>query len=382
MPTADPLQRYRVMESLGSGGQGNTFRGVDLDTNRDVAIKVISLKKLREWKAFDLFEREIDVLRGMSHPGIPKYIDHFAVEASGDYFLVMELVEGAPLGDFVAGDRRLEGKRIPGVFEQALDILEYLHSLAPPVIHRDIKPANMVLQSDGTLRLVDFGGVRRKAKGDGGSTVVGTFGYMAPEQLHGQADQGADIYALGATMVALLTGEDAGDLPREGLRIDLDALDLPARWRDVLGRMLAPEPRERLRSVEAVRKVWRRSHGGTADGTAAPPRAPRVRPTPGAEPAAGQLVRIPDGAKELAKVRAPFSVFVWIAVSLGSGGLLVFEALMLPIVYRLWSTFFKEGEGPEAQDRVDRGFGEFRGRVKRARETLAYVASETRPSAD
>src|SRR5690606_2812799 len=94
---AEGLQRYQIMESLGFGSQGHTYRAVDRQTRAEVAIKVLSLKGASEWKAFELFEREAKVLAGLRHPGIPRYLDYFASEDRGDYFLVMELVEGASL---------------------------------------------------------------------------------------------------------------------------------------------------------------------------------------------------------------------------------------------------------------------------------------------
>ena len=106
---------------------------------------------------------------------------------------------------------------------RCLEILDYLHTRTPSVVHRDIKPSNIVrAPNDGRCSLVDFGGVLDAAREKGGSTIVGTFGYMAPEQLHGQAVPATDIYALGATIVALAGGIEPEDVPRKGLRMDLD----------------------------------------------------------------------------------------------------------------------------------------------------------------
>src|SRR5690606_33941626 len=151
-------------------------------------------------------EREAEVLSGLRHPGIPRYRDYFASEESGDYFLVMDRVEGRTLSKELGKPGSFDETRLRALMLGLLDILEYLHGRSPPVIHRDIKPANVIVDEQGRAHLVDFGGVRVATRLDGGSTVVGTFGYMAPEQLHGDAGPAVDLYALGATIVALATG--------------------------------------------------------------------------------------------------------------------------------------------------------------------------------
>jgi serine/threonine protein kinase len=288
----------------------------------------------------------------------------------------MELVEGPALSKYVESEARLPPKKIESIFEQALDILEYLHGLTPPVIHRDIKPANLILRPDGRLAVVDFGGVRRRL-GGGKSTVVGTFGYMAPEQLHGDADERSDVYSLGATMAALLTGTDASNLPHDGLRLDLPTLGLSDRWLELLEPMLEPEPKNRLPSIAAVREAYRRKR----------PKAKRGAPRPSAPPprsgstddASKALVKIPAGARALAKAPAPFSVLVWILTALGGGALLVFEVVMLPLIYQIWSAILRERKDSESDRQMEADFEDFRAKVKSSRQTLDYVAKHTRP---
>ena len=257
MPSSsdDPLKRYQIMGPLGRGGSGRTFRAVDRELQREVAVKVISLRDLEDWKRFDLFEREAKVLGTLDHPGIPRYIDRYSSEASGDYFLVMELVEGTPLNKHIAEGRRRSAKELRDLLDQGLEILEYLHGLSPPVIHRDIKPANFLLDHKGRLHLVDFGGVRLAARTEGNSTMIGSFGYMAPEQLHGEATPATDLYALGATITALHAGVEADQLPHDGLHIDLPALELPPALAPVLKQMLEPNPKQRVQSVAALKAL-------------------------------------------------------------------------------------------------------------------------------
>ncbi|MCA9663111.1 MAG: serine/threonine protein kinase, partial [Myxococcales bacterium] len=174
--SAQGLQRYQVMDALGRGAQGQTFRGIDRETNHEVAIKVLTLAGLDNWKAFDLFEREADVLAALDHPGIPRYIDRFASEDTGEFFLVRELVDGESLRRHVSERRPMSEAALVDILDQALAILSYLHSRHPPVIHRDIKPGNLILRADGRLVLIDFGGVRVSLEPDGGSTMIGTYG--------------------------------------------------------------------------------------------------------------------------------------------------------------------------------------------------------------
>jgi serine/threonine protein kinase len=369
----DPLQRYQIMDPLGRGAGGRTYRAIDRATSREVAVKVLSLRDTGgDWKRFDLFEREVAVLKTLDHPGIPHYIDSYASERTGDYFLVMELVDGKPLSRRIAEQQRLDGATLRDMLDQALGILEYLHGLSPPVIHRDIKPANLLLDVQGRLHLVDFGGVRKASQAEGNTTVIGTFGYMAPEQLHGEAGPATDLYSLGATIVALRAGAEADRLPHDGLCIDIDSLALPPALAPALRRMLEPDPRQRARSVAEVRQLLlepARLPPGVATTSMPAVVEPERRPTPF------------EDLRALAEVPAPFSVFVWIFSALATGALTVFQVVMLPLILhiaRQWSR-----NAPEARrTRVENEMRHFEATVVETRRTLAHVASRTHPIRD
>ena len=239
--------RYRLGERLGKGSQGEIFLARDehpkQGDQREVVVKRLALRGT--WKSFELFEREAKVLSQLRHPGVPRYLTTIE-EPAGTFNLVMERAPGDTLRT-LALTKRFSEVELRDVLVRCLEILDYLHTRSPVVVHRDIKPSNLIRAPDGRISLVDFGGVLDAAREKGGSTMVGTFGYMAPEQLHGQALPATDIYALGATIVALAGGIEPEDVPRKGLRMDLDRhlSAIEPSFRAVLQAMTEPDPDKR-----------------------------------------------------------------------------------------------------------------------------------------
>ncbi len=242
---------------MGAGAQAETYLAKDTrvtDEERVVVVKQLHLKR-GDWKKFDLFERETRVLENLQHPGIPRFLASFESEP-GVFNLVMERMPGASLRA-IATKVRFSDDDLYDITRRVLDVLDYLHRRDPPVVHRDLKPANLVRDAKGNVAVVDFGGVRDALREGGGSTVIGTFGYMAPEQLHGDATPATDIYGLGATIVALAGGVEPEAVPRKGLRMDLKA---HLRGRDgalveVLEAMTDPDPEARPQSARAAAKA-------------------------------------------------------------------------------------------------------------------------------
>jgi hypothetical protein len=208
--------RYEVLRVLGEGALGRTYLARDREAFEFVAIKELLPSRMKRWKDFDLFHRECNTLRGLSHAAIPRYIEDFIEEVDGGatrLFLVQEFVEGENLQDMLDKGRTFTEEEVREIMMQVLEVLEYLHRSTPPVIHRDIKPANLMYTPAGKIKLIDFGAVREAVTAQGlGSTVVGTFGYMPPEQYAGTSGPGTDLFALGATCVQLLTGRAPGEL--------------------------------------------------------------------------------------------------------------------------------------------------------------------------
>jgi len=247
--------RYRLGPQLGHGSQGQIFLARD-EQAKGADPKEVIVKRLTPrgtWKSFELFEREAKVLSQLRHAGVPRHLATVE-EPPGTFNLVMQRVPGENLRDFVKR-RRLSETELRDVLVRCLEILDYLHTRTPAIIHRDIKPSNIVrAPNNGQCALVDFGGVLDAAREKGGSTIVGTFGYMAPEQLHGQAMPATDIYALGATIVALAGGVEPEDVPRKGLRMDLDKHlpSLDPGFRAALSAMTDPDPDKRPQRARDV----------------------------------------------------------------------------------------------------------------------------------
>jgi eukaryotic-like serine/threonine-protein kinase len=251
--------RYQILDVLGQGGVGITYRAQDLSNNKIVAIKSLSLRKASDWKAIELFEREAKVLAQLNHPAIPRYIDYFQVDSDQDqqFYIVQALAAGDSLANLVEKGWEPTIKEVQDIAAQVLEILSYLHTLIPAVIHRDIKPQNLIRNTDGNISLVDFGAVQDTYHTvTGGSTVVGTYGYMAPEQFRGQAYFSTDLYGLGTTLLHLLTRLDPGVLPQKKLKIDFRAyVKIPQKLADWIDRLLEPDVQRRFETADRALAV-------------------------------------------------------------------------------------------------------------------------------
>jgi serine/threonine protein kinase len=262
------MGRYTLRGTLGEGAQGVTYDAVRVADGKAVAIKRFDVRGARSWKDVELAEREARVLSTLDHPLVPRYVEHF--EEDGALYLVMEKVEGETLDALVRRAGPLpedEARRFLACADRALT---YLHGRASPVVHRDIKPRNVVRRPDGSYVLVDFGTVSELLLRRGGaSTIAGTIGYMAPEQLQGRALPATDVYAVGATALSALSGAEPETLPHRGLRVDVRAA-LGGRASPTMvasiEQMLEPDPDKRPASLAAILDGVRAS--------SAPPPAP------------------------------------------------------------------------------------------------------------
>lgn len=247
--------RYEIRALLGKGGFGHTYRALDTTTGVEVAIKALSLRSVSDWKRVELFEREARVLGTLSHPAIPRLLASFHEENGVRCFLVEDLVPGASLDARLKDGWQASPEEARSIAASVLDVLIYLGGLDPPVVHRDIKPSNLIQRPDGSIALIDFGAVRdtlRQAESVG-SSAVGTFGYMAPEQVMGRSTPASDLYGLGATLAHLLLGLPPSELPHQKLKLDIRAGgQIPEALASWIDGLIQPAPEDRYGSARAA----------------------------------------------------------------------------------------------------------------------------------
>lgn len=248
---------YRLEKKLGQDTSRQTWLATFLDAQQQeqeqVVLKLLTLSPQMQWDEHKLFEREAAVLKSLEHPRIPKYKDYFIVEnlpgsRSPWFVLVQSYIPGASLQELLNQGYHFSESQVEKIAIEILSILVYLHELEPPVLHRDIKPSNLILGEDDRVYLVDFGAVQDKAVAEGVTfTVVGTYGYVPIEQFAGRAEPASDLYALGATLIHLLTGRAPADLPYRNSRIEfanLVSVDLGfINW---VGKLTEPNIADRI----------------------------------------------------------------------------------------------------------------------------------------
>lgn len=218
--------RYQLQQRLGRTAAGHqTWLALDTESNQLVTIKFLAFNPQMEWEELKLFEREAQVLQSLDHPRIPRYRDYFEIDKNlGQgipwFVLVQDYISGSSLQDLLDQGQRFAEDEIRSLTTQVLEILIYLHEQSPPVLHRDIKPSNLIRGQDHQIYLIDFGAVQAQAAVTGVTfTVVGTSGYAPLEQFWGRAVPASDLYALGATLIHLLTGVSPLDLPHQDSQI-------------------------------------------------------------------------------------------------------------------------------------------------------------------
>jgi predicted Ser/Thr protein kinase len=255
--------RYRVTRLLGRGGMSAVWLARDDVLDRDVAVKMLHIRRLESAEAVERFEREARTLASLTHPGIVTVIDRG--DDQGRPFIVFEYVRGRDLRERIADAGRLSLDEVLAIGGQVADALAYAH--ARGVIHRDVKPHNILLTPDGQPKLTDFG-IARVLEQPGltlEGRVLGTGDYLAPEQAAGgEIDARADCYALGVVLYLALCGELPfhSDSYVETARLHAHAPipsvrelrpEVPERLEEIVHRTLAKRPDDRYPDAGALR---------------------------------------------------------------------------------------------------------------------------------
>jgi len=253
--------RYRIVNLLGQGGFGAIYRAWDLNLNRHCALKE-NLDASRD--AEQQFGREASILANLVHPNLVRVTDYFFIKGQGQY-LVMDFVEGEDLQEKINRvGNGLPHEQVISWMVQICDALIFLHSQKPPIIHRDIKPANIKITPQGRAVLVDFGIAKiydPQLRTTMGARAV-TPGYSPPEQYgQGHTDPSSDVYALGATLYAALTGQEppdsvdivSGNAPPPTSVHLLNPM-VPVQIGNVIQKAMVPQRTNRLASVQSLKQ--------------------------------------------------------------------------------------------------------------------------------
>ena len=266
-------QRYEIKEILGRGGMAATYLAVDKETQQECAVKCLSLQNVDEWKTWELFERETKILKNLKHPRIPSYIDFFKCEHEHDVelYLVQEYIEGNSLAQLIQEGRHFTEQEVLNIALEMSETLEYLHNFSPRIIHRDIKPNNIILTPDNRTYLIDFGAVRDAIMSgeaaDGGSTIVGTYGYMPIEQFEGRALPASDIYSLGITLIHLLSHRPPSEIDTNGLSLNFRPyVNISDRFAAILEKMILSDCSKRYQSASQVKHALEKVLRGKRSG--------------------------------------------------------------------------------------------------------------------
>jgi len=324
MPGEVINNRYRIVKMLGQGGFGAVYRAWDTSFNIPCALKEnIETSQPAQRQ----FEREARLLRTLKHRNLPLVIDYFILADKGQY-LVMDFVEGEDLQEMLANSNApLDEAQVIEWALQICDALDYLHKQDPPVIHRDIKPANIRITPKGEAMLVDFGIAKifdAEMQTTLGARAV-TPGYAPLEQYgQGTTDARTDIYALGATMYALLTAERPVESTQRAYE---DSLTPPLQLNPnlspsvsaAIGKAMQTDPNKRFQSAKELQKAL--SSGIASPGVELIQVAPTV---------VAPLSRTDTTAKETSKLILPVGIIAGAGVLLITViGLLVIGSLVV-----------------------------------------------------
>ncbi len=225
------MNRYEILQAIGAGGMAEVYKARDTALSRLVAVKVLRQEFSTDEKFVERFRVEAQSAAGLSHPNIVSVYD--VGEENGIYFIVMELVDGITLKDYIVKKEKLQIREALNISVQIAQGLSAAH--ANGIIHRDIKPQNIIISRAGKVKVTDFGIAKMAGSNTMTTTAAGTVSYISPEQARGgYSDERSDIYSLGITMYEMLTGK----VPYEG------ETNIAVALQHIQGDMVAPKTLE------------------------------------------------------------------------------------------------------------------------------------------
>lgn len=246
--------KYKILNEIGHGGMSTVYLAINEKANKPWAIKEVRKSVSRN---FDILKQslilETDMLKNLSHKSLPSIVD--VIDSDENFLIVMDYIEGNTLEELVNENGAYPQEDVVDWAVQLCDVLQYLHTRPNPIIYRDMKPSNVMLKSDGSVVLIDFGTAREfKERNAGDTTCLGTQGYAAPEQFGGmgQTDARTDIYCLGATMYHLLTGHNPSKPPYEMYPIRKWKPELSSGLEKVILKCTRKNPADRYQSADEL----------------------------------------------------------------------------------------------------------------------------------
>ena len=288
MSAAEIAGRYRLEGRLGFGGMSTVHLAIDLRLERQVAVKLLAEHLAEDPTFVSRFQREAQAAARLVHPNVVQVFDSGQDERTGQYFIVMEYIEGSSCAEILRDDGWVEVDEALPIIEQACQGLDYAHRHG--VVHRDVKPGNLLRAREGEVKLADFGIAKATEQSSitQVGSVLGTAAYLAPEQARGEeAGASADLYALGVVTYQLISGRlpyEATSLTELALKqqqeepptLDTLVAAVSPELADAVAIALALDPRDRYKTASEMRRALNDGARGISPGE---PRTERARGT-------------------------------------------------------------------------------------------------------
>ena len=250
-------------KSIGKGGFGSVWKVRHKVTKQIFAIKVINKDSIVKQNMVEQTNREIEIMYKLDHPHIIKLYSHF--EDDEDFCLIMQIASKGQLYSVIKRLKRLDQRTAAQYMRETISAIKYLHTRTPPIIHRDIKPENILLDQDGRCKLADFGWSNFDDGRKNRETYCGTPEYLAPEMVTKSGhDESVDIWALGVLLFEMLTGRTPFNFTGDRIQLynNIKSLrivwtdDFPQLAKDLVGRILRLNPKDRLTLDQIINHQW------------------------------------------------------------------------------------------------------------------------------